>query len=87
MDRLPINCKPLDNLLGGGIESSSITEVYGEAGSGKTNFCLQAARELALKGGKVAYIDSEGVSLERLEQLCQDYDHKKIFSITIIYIY
>ena len=73
MNKLQINCKSLDVLLGGGIESGSITEIYGEAGTGKTNFCLQAARECVLNGGKVAFIDSEGVSLERLRQICQDH--------------
>jgi DNA repair protein RadB len=80
MNRLKINCKPLDDLLGGGIESKSITEVYGEPGSGKTNFCLQASRECATDGKIVAYIVSNGLSLERLNQLCKDHDSKKIFS-------
>jgi len=78
MRHLKLKCKPLDELLGGGIESDAITEIYGEAGTGKTNLCLQAARECANHGKKVAYIDSEGVSLERLEQICLDYDKKKI---------
>ena len=77
MKRLQLKCRPLDDLLGGGIESKSITEVYGEAGTGKTNFCLQAARECADNGKKVVYIDSEGVSSERLNQICKDYDCKK----------
>lgn len=80
MKRLQLRCRPLDDLLGGGIESNSITEIYGEAGSGKTNICLQAARECANNGKKVAYIDSEGVSSERLNQICKDFDCKKIFS-------
>ena len=80
MNRLKIKCPPLDNLLDGGIENRSITEIYGEAGSGKTNFCLQASRECASTGKKVAYIDSDGVSLERLNQLCKDCDSKKIFT-------
>jgi DNA repair protein RadB len=80
MKHLSIKCKPLDDLLGGGIESKSITEIYGEAGSGKTNFCLQASRECALSEKKTAYIDSEGVSLERLNQICTGYDRKKIFT-------
>ena len=80
MKRLKIKCKPIDDLLNGGIEPQTITEVYGEAGTGKTNFCLQLARECILKGKKVAYIDSEGVSLERLEQICKNYDFKKISS-------
>jgi len=80
MKRLKLKCKPLDDLLGGGIETNAVTEVYGEAGTGKTNLCLQAARECAASGKKVAYIDSEGVSMERLDQICKDYDTKKILS-------
>jgi len=80
MERLQLKCKPLDDLLGGGIESNAITEIHGEAGSGKTNLCLQASREYASKGKKVAYIDSEGVSLERLDQMCKEYDGKGILS-------
>jgi len=79
MKQLKLRCGPLDALLGGGIENKIITEVYGEAGSGKTNLCLQAARECASDGKKVAYIDSEGVSVERLHQMCtSEYDYKKI---------
>ncbi|MEA3457785.1 MAG: DNA repair and recombination protein RadB, partial [Candidatus Thermoplasmatota archaeon] len=73
-----LKCKPLDDLLGGGIESKMITKIYGEAGSGKTNLCLQASRECANNGKKVAYIDSEGASLERLGQICKDYSYEKI---------
>ena len=80
MKRLKINCKSLDDLLNGGIESKSITEVYGEAGSGKTNLCLQLSRECAKNGNKVAYIDSEGVSLERLNQMINGHNQKEILS-------
>lgn len=80
MKYLQIKCKPLDDLLGGGIESNTLTEIYGEAGSGKTNLCLQASRECANSRNKVAYIDAEGVSVERLGQLCEDYNYKKILS-------
>lgn len=78
MNMLPLGCQPLDILLGGGIESGIITRVYGEAGTGKTNLCLQAARECVLSGKKVAYIDTEGVSVERIRQICVDSDYKKI---------
>jgi DNA repair protein RadB len=78
MKRLKLRCKPLDNLLQGGIENQSLTEIYGAAGTGKTNICLQFSRECALKGKKIAYIDSEGVSIERFEQICSNYDFKKI---------
>lgn len=78
MNRLPLGCQSLDVLLGGGLESGIITRVYGEAGSGKTNLCLQAARQCIRSGKKVAYIDTEGVSVERIRQICIDCDYKKI---------
>ncbi|RLF50898.1 MAG: DNA repair and recombination protein RadB [Thermoplasmata archaeon] len=71
MERLPTGCKSLDDLLGGGVEGGIITEFYGEAGCGKTNLCLQISRETAKLGKKVAYIDTEGVSIERLNQICE----------------
>ncbi len=62
-------CKSIDELLGGGFESGTVTQLYGEAGSGKTNVCLQAAVECAIKGKKVIFIDSEGFSPERFLQI------------------
>jgi DNA repair protein RadB len=85
MKYLKLKCESLDDLLGGGIESNAITEIYGEAGSGKTNFCLQASRECANNGQKVAYIGSDGVSVERLKQICQGYDYEKILSNILFY--
>jgi DNA repair protein RadB len=55
--------------LGGGIEKGSVTLIYGEAGAGKTNVCLQLACNVAIGGEKVAYIDSEGLSSDRLAQV------------------
>jgi len=78
MKSLKLGCKPLDDLLGEGIESGIITKIYGETGTGKTNVCLQASREWAKAGNKVAYIDTEGVSIERLRQICTNYDFKNI---------
>lgn len=59
------------------METGSLTEFYGEAGVGKTNACLQLARNVARADRKVVYIDTEGVSLERLEQMCGA-DYKKV---------
>jgi DNA repair protein RadB len=78
MTLLSLGCKPLDELLGDGLESGIITRIFGEAGSGKTNFCLQAARECIRSGKRVAYIDTEGVSVERLRQICMDCDYKRV---------
>ncbi len=69
MERIPLGCPQFDRLLGGGIETGSVTLFYGEAGAGKTNVCLQIARTVATQGKKVAYIDTEGLSSERLSQV------------------
>ncbi|MEA3189857.1 MAG: repair protein RadB [Thermoplasmata archaeon] len=60
---------PLDHLLDGGLERDAITLVFGEGGSGKTNLALQCAREAALQGKRIAYVDTEGVSMVRLRQV------------------
>lgn len=67
----------MDDLLQGGLEGGAITLFFGEAGSGKTNICLQVARNVALAGKKVVYIDTEGVSLERLQQIAGD-DYEEV---------
>ncbi|MFP3872742.1 MAG: DNA repair and recombination protein RadB [Candidatus Natronoplasma sp.] len=67
--KLSTGCSSLDSLLGGGIESGIITEFFGEGGSGKTNICLQLAKNNALDGKKSIYIDTEGVSIQRLKQI------------------
>ena len=40
---------PLDELLDGGIEKRTITQVYGPPGVGKTNVCLNIAINVAKK--------------------------------------
>ena len=72
MNRIPIGCRALDSLLGGGIETGSVTLFYGEAGCGKTNICLQAARNVIASGKKVAYVDTEGLSQDRVQQIFKD---------------
>ncbi|MDQ1371638.1 MAG: repair and recombination protein RadB [Candidatus Thermoplasmatota archaeon] len=72
MSHVAIGSAGLDGLLEGGLEGGSITLLFGEAGTGKTNICLQVARNVASQGKKVIYIDTEGVSLERLKQICGD---------------
>ncbi len=75
-DRLPTGIPSVDRLLDGGIETDSLTEVYGEGGSGKTLFCLQLATRVAREGRWVFYIDTEGVSVDRLRAITgADLDH------------
>ncbi|KAI3437822.1 hypothetical protein D9Q98_000269 [Chlorella vulgaris] len=55
----------LDELLGGGIETKAITEIFGEWRTGKTQLChtLCVTTQIGNENGgagKVAYIDTEG---------------------------
>lgn len=60
---------PLDKLLNGGIENGVITNIYGPAGSGKSNIAICSAIKCA-ESGKALYIDTEGsFSIERFHQL------------------
>ena len=68
-DRCPTGVASVDRLLGGGLETDGLTELYGEGGSGKTLFCLQVATRIALGDRWVFYVDTEGVSVDRLEAI------------------
>lgn len=70
--RLRTGCEPLDSLLGGGFERGVVSQVYGGAGSGKTNVCLQTMVNAVLDGHRVIYIDTEGFSMERLAQMAKE---------------
>ncbi|KAK0246323.1 Rad51-domain-containing protein [Armillaria nabsnona] len=58
--------KSVDGILGGGIMSQSVSEVYGEYRTGKTQLAhtmsvvAQLPPDLGGASGKVAYIDTEG---------------------------
>ncbi|MDR3206448.1 MAG: DNA repair and recombination protein RadB [Candidatus Methanoplasma sp.] len=69
MKRIPTGCRAFDDLLGGGIEKGSVTLLYGEAGTGKSNICLQTALNVIKDGRRIAYIDAEGLSSERVFQI------------------
>jgi DNA repair protein RadB len=69
LSRLSTGSEPLDTLLGGGLERRTITQIYGEPGCGKSTISVMAAVS-CLKGGEsVIYIDTEGFSAERFEQI------------------
>src|SRR5690242_599141 len=63
--RLSSGSKAFDELIGGGLESQTITEVYGEYGVGKSILCHQLAVNVQLpvdKGGLnggALYLDTE----------------------------
>lgn len=66
MALITTRCTSLDSLLGGGLEPGTITEIYGEFNTGKTQFChtvavaSQLPRAFGGAEGRVLYIDTEG---------------------------
>jgi DNA repair protein RadA len=76
--RITSGSQQLDALLGGGIETNAITELFGEFRSGKTQICHQLCTKVQLpsdKGGLnggALYIDTEGTFRpERLIQMME----------------
>ncbi len=65
---IPSKSKCIDSLLGGGVETGTITQIYGESGTGKTSLCLMLCRSAA-EFAKAAYVDTEGLSAERVLQI------------------
>ena len=66
LTRITSGSKELDTLLGGGFESNSITELFGEFRTGKTQIChtlcvtCQLPKSDGGGEGKAIYIDTEG---------------------------
>ena len=64
-DRISSGSNSFDDLLGGGLETKAVTEVYGEFGTGKTQLChtlCVMVQQDTLAGGldaKALYIDTE----------------------------
>ncbi len=81
--RLATSCKGIDDLLVGGFEEGTVTLAYGEAGTGKTSMALQLSRE-AIKSYPehvVLFVDTEGLSIERMTQIFGDCDASKLLLI------
>lgn len=68
-ERLATGIPSVDRLLGGGLEPDCVTEIYGEGGSGKTLFCLDLAVRVARADRWVLYVDTEGVSVDRIRAI------------------
>ncbi|PDM26033.1 DNA repair and recombination protein RadA [Candidatus Bathyarchaeota archaeon B24-2] len=76
--RLTTGSRSLDALLGGGLETQTITEFYGEYGSGKSQICHQLCVNVQLPpergglGGAALYIDTENTfRTERIVQMAR----------------
>ncbi len=74
--RLTTGSKALDRILDNGLETQTITEFYGEYGSGKSQICHQLCVNVQLPpergglGGAALYVDTENTfRLERIVQM------------------
>jgi DNA repair protein RadA len=59
MELLASKCEALDKLMTGGLKPECVYEVYGEFGSGKTQFCLSLVVEAIAQDKNVVWIDCE----------------------------
>ncbi|MBS3061280.1 MAG: DNA repair and recombination protein RadA [Candidatus Diapherotrites archaeon] len=92
LERISTGSKELDSLIGGGVETQSITEVYGQYASGKTQWAFQLCVMTQLPteqgglSGNILYIDSENsfrpervVSIAKAKGLDPEKTLKNIF--------
>jgi circadian clock protein KaiC len=64
--------KPLDDLLGGGLDRGTTTLILGTAGTGKSTLALQYARRMAANGDRgmlFAFDETRGIMLARAKAL------------------
>ena len=85
--RITTGSQELDDSLGGGVETGSVIEFFGEFRTGKTQIMHQLCVNVQLPeerggiGGRALYIDTEGTFRpERIIQMAEglDMDHKKV---------
>ncbi|MDD4749217.1 MAG: DNA repair and recombination protein RadA [Methanosarcinaceae archaeon] len=81
--KLSTGCEEFNEMMGGGIETQSITELYGEFGSGKTQVAHQLAVNVQLPkeqgglNGSVIMIDTENTFRpERISQMVEGLSEK-----------
>lgn len=74
--QIKFNVESLDTLTGGGIDIGSVTEIFGEAGSGKTQICMQLALNCVLPkengglAGRTIHISTDKqFAIQRLYQM------------------
>ncbi len=85
--RITVGSEAFNELIGGGIETQSITEVFGEFGSGKSQIShelavtVQLPRDLGGLDGECVFIDTENTFRpERIEQISDGFelDHEEV---------
>lgn len=82
--KIPTNSS-IDELISGGIEKGTITQIFGPPGSGKSNIALTLTVNVAKNNKKAIYIDTEGgISVERIKQIAK-FDFSKIASNIMVF--
>lgn len=91
--RISTGSSALDKIIGGGVETQALTEVFGEFGSGKSTLAHQLCVNVQLpqeKGGlngKTIYIDSENTFRpERIEAMAKAFGLEPIQVLENIYV-
>jgi DNA repair protein RadA len=82
----------VDDLLGGGVETQSITEVYGEFGAGKSQVTHQLAVNVQLPSehggleGSAIFVDSEDTFRpERIDQMVKGHDDEVLRDALVLH--
>ena len=74
IEKFSTGSSSLDNILGGGIETGSITQFYGGPGSGKSQICFTLCALLPKLYNSI-YVDTEGkLRPERIEEILKERD-------------
>jgi RecA/RadA recombinase len=60
MTTISTGSKAVDALLGGGIHTGMITDIYGESGSGKSQLCFTLCANCAKEAASTLFIDTAG---------------------------
>jgi RecA/RadA recombinase len=62
--------KAIDSLLGGGVHTGMITDIYGESGSGKSQLCFTLCANCVKEGASILFIDTAGTFRpERIKEI------------------
>ena len=57
---IPTGSAAIDSLLGGGVRTGMVTDIYGESGSGKSQLCFTLCANCVKDGGRAVFIDTAG---------------------------
>jgi len=82
MATISTGSKAMDALLGGGIHTGMITDIYGESGSGKSQLCFTLCANCAKEAASTLFIDTTGTF--RPERIMEISSQLALEKITLI---